>query len=125
MPKGVYQKSVAHGQALSMALQGNQNCLRHGESTRTRRSPEYLAWSNMRGRCLRPTHKSYRYYGGRGITIDRRWDTFEGFLADMGRRPGPEYSLDRIDNDGNYDPGNCRWATRSQQNSNRRQKVPV
>lgn len=120
MPRGVYEKTAQHGRALSLALKGNTNCLRHGESSRTHRSPEYTAWQNMRARCLRPAHPKYADYGGRGITIDPRWDSFEAFLADIGRRPGPDYSLDRIDNDGCYGPGNLRWATRPEQQRNRR-----
>ena len=122
MPRGIYDKTPAHGQALSLALQGNTNRERHGESTRTRRTPENTAWQNMKARCLRPTHPSYRYYGGRGITVCDRWLTFENFLADMGRRP-EGLTLERIDNDGNYEPGNCRWATWSEQRRN--QRTPV
>jgi len=79
----------------------------------------YRAWNDMKKRCLNKTNKSYKYYGGRGITICERWLTFENFLADMGVRPAG-LSLDRIDNNGNYEPGNCRWTTHQQQMVNRR-----
>lgn len=89
---------------------------KHGDSSRSGNTPEYNAWLNMRGRCLRSTHPRYPEWGGRGITICARWDLFENFLADVGRRPTAAHSLDRVDNDGNYEPGNCRWTTEQQRN---------
>lgn len=83
------------------------------------RSAEYWAWSGMRSRCLNPTHHAYRDYGGRGITVDPRWDRFENFLADMGSRPAGT-SLDRKDNSLGYSPENCRWATPLEQGNNMR-----
>jgi hypothetical protein len=74
----------------------------------------------MMNRCTNPKRKDFKYYGARGISVCERWHSFDHFLADMGERPiGLE--LDRIDNDGNYEPGNCRWTTRSEQIRNRRQ----
>lgn len=83
-------------------------------------TPEYRSWQLMRNRCLNQTSTDYKYYGGRGITIDRAWDKFESFLADMGLRPDKGFTLDRIDSDGPYTKANCRWATRQTQARNRK-----
>lgn len=82
--------------------------------------PEYNAWLQMKQRCNNSRCKRYKYYGARGIKVCDRWLDFDNFIADMGRRPGKGYSIDRIDNDGNYEPDNCRWATQTQQILNRR-----
>lgn len=98
---------------------------RHNESPSAVRppSPEYRTWIGMKLRCLNVNRQDYPRYGGRGISICERWEkSYEQFLADMGRRPTPQYSLDRIDTNGMYEPGNCQWATRSQQSRNRRDR---
>lgn len=94
---------------------------KHGHDCRNATTPEYCSWSGMIQRCTNPNWRRYRDWGGRGITICPQWrQDFSKFLMDMGPKPSLEYSLDRIDNSGNYEPGNCRWATRSQQRRNRR-----
>ena len=101
---------------------GSRGRRRHGDSYcggRRRPSPEYVSWRAMKNR-MRPTHDSFKYYGGRGIKVCERWLRYENFLADMGRKPSPIHSIDRIDTDGHYEPGNCRWATPAEQTKNRR-----
>jgi hypothetical protein len=88
---------------------------RHGLTN----TPEHRTWRSIKYRCHDPDCPGYARYGGRGIKVCDRWrDSFENFLADMGKRPSAEYSIERVNNDGDYEPGNCKWATRGEQRRN-------
>lgn len=91
----------------------------HGHARRGSKSSTYRSWVNMRNRCRYDDHEHWEYYGGRGITVCQRWERFANFLSDMGPRPDG-MTIDRIDHDRGYEPGNCRWASNEQQLANRR-----
>ena len=129
------KRVTASGDNLKKGRVASCGCLRreviktrsitHGESDRVGQppSPEYRSWLSMRHRCLQPGNDNFANYGGRGIKVCARWDSFENFLADMGRRPSSKHSLDRKEVDGDYEPGNCRWATAKEQQNNRRKRA--
>lgn len=96
----------------------------HGHTRDGRVTPTFGVWRAMRARCSNPATKSYQDYGGRGISVCERWTDFAAFLADMGEAKGG-CEIDRIDNDGNYEPGNCRWVPRAENVLNRRNTIMV
>ena len=105
------------------AKANTKRLFKHGESRRSKSgaTPEYSAWRSAKDRCLNPSSKDYWYYGGRGIKMCERWIvSYPSFLEDMGRKPSPTHSLDRINNNGDYELVNCRWATPEEQQANRR-----
>ena len=108
------------GQSVSCGCHRPNN-KRHGETG----SSLHSIWKNMIGRCSCESNTAYGYYGGRGITVCERWLVYENFRDDMGERPSPNHSVDRINNNGAYSPENCRWATREQQGRNKRNNIMV
>lgn len=118
--KTVARDKLVNGKTVSCGCKRyrkSQPAETHGLSKR----PEWVAWSAAKGRCYNPKNKRFSYYGGRGITMCDRWrDDFETFFADMGPRPSPQHSLDRIDPNGDYSPENCQWSTLDYQKRNRR-----
>ncbi len=115
------EQTIVRTNALRTGSVASCGCSRevHGEGVPRKQSVEYVTWANMKTRCWCPRNQFFRRYGGRGITVCAAWSSsFTAFLTDMGRRPSSRHSLDRIDNDGDYCPENCRWATKAQQSRN-------
>lgn len=120
------KEHIARGSSVRRGEIKSCGCLNDGAGNRTHGmsySSEYYAWWNMLNRCRNPKTNNYKYYGGRGIEVCKRWNVFANFIADMGKKPSNQHSLDRIDGDGNYEPSNCRWVTKKTQAFNRRNTV--
>lgn len=118
--KATFRVIPSHAGRAKYCSKACQN-VSHGHTAKGRSSKEYKAWHSMKTRCLNPNCPEYKYYGERGISICKAWiDSFEAFFSDMGKSPDGLY-LDRENNDGNYEPGNCRWVTAKVSNNNKRQ----
>lgn len=116
--KVVYGASLTSGNTKSCGCLSRQRVLERNSTHKLSRTRTHRIWQAMLNRCRNSKMSQYKNYGGRGITVDERWEKFENFLADMGEAP-PNTSIDRKDNNGNYCKENCRWATRHQQSRNK------
>lgn len=119
LKRGITKSCGCYGRAVVA-----ERSRKHGHSAGGKRTPEYAAWKDAKARCYIKSVNNYDNYGGRGIRMCQRWlDSFDNFLEDMGQRPSISHSLDRIDVDGNYEPGNCRWADLRTQSNNKRNNL--
>lgn len=117
----VSAKTLRNGESSSCGCWRRDDCIARSTKHGRHNTPEYIAWSGMKERCLNPQAHNYRWYGGAGVSVCDQWrDSFSAFLADMGPKPGSEYTIEREDPFGNYEPGNCRWDTWEVQHRNTR-----
>lgn len=122
--KAIEQRHLRAGVVVSCGCFGKEQTRKANTKHGAVGSPTYRSWQNMRDRCENPSSNEWHNYGGRGIRVHPSWQRFEAFVADMGIRPTGT-SIDRIDVDGNYEPGKCRWATQKEQALNRRKNVRI
>ena len=121
-----YGHDLTSGHHLSCGCFQKERVTKHGATRQGGwRTTEYSSWLSMRQRCTNPHQFGYARYGGRGIRVCKRWDDFSKFLADMGPKPTRRHTLERVNNDKNYTPKNCVWATRYEQAQNRHQAIPA
>lgn len=117
---------LVHGLSRSCGCLNRELIVAKVSTHKMYKTPEHMAWLNMKARCCNPKHPSFSHYGGRGVKVCDRWVvSFRDFYDDIGPRPTPAHSLDRIDNQGDYEPSNCRWATKMQQSGNTRRNKMV
>lgn len=122
---------VVGGQSLRLGTSTSCGCYHSENQSRLRTkhgasfTPEYTAWAHMMQRCLNPDNPEYSNYGARGITVCQRWQTAANFIADMGQRPSPKHTLERVNNDKGYSPENCIWDTQKNQCRNKRTNRPI
>lgn len=118
--KVVISTNLTRGLTKSCGCIRIEKQIKHGHNTKERVSSEYNSWHSMKQRCENPNDDRFQDYGGRGIKVCDRWRFFDNFLADMGEKPSPSHSIDRIDVNGDYEPSNCKWATPKEQQRNTR-----
>lgn len=111
--------NLTSGEVKSCGCLRNETTIKRNFKHGLTNSPEYTTWQNMISRCYDKKNPSFKYYGQRGIRVCERWHDFVHFLTDMGRKPSPIYTIERINNDGNYEPTNCKWATQKEQSINK------
>ena len=123
--KRVRGNRLERGTTRSCGCLARELCSKRARTHGRSHTPEHITWGSMIERCSNRRCRGYRNYGARGISVCERWKRFEHFYADMGPRPSPSHSIDRIDPAGNYEPGNCRWATNDAQQTNKRTNVRI